>query len=792
MKHQVLDQIFNKTSAPRKFERLELDWNFHIIKVSEQVQRFADRPEEVKPGKDIRLCFPEFIGLEDILVSILLGEQELFQLEGIGRVTENQCDIYFDIYIISEQQENTTESRLIILMEEVTEKMVLKQNVAQKVNEASLLSSALTAYKNYMDKVITSMADALIVTTSSGKIKTVNRAAEELFGYSTQELINQQITLVIDENQLWQINIQQHFLARQCFQNLEVVCRTKTQEKVLIAFSCTVIQNKIEGLEDIVYVGRDITARQRRQQRNCAQYAITRILSESQNIKQAMPQILQAICESLEWDLGELWTSSQYIATSTQRHSNNPVLRCVEIWSSRAVNAREFKGITWQTTYTPGVGLPGLIWETRSPHWLRDILQDGDLKRSQPAAAAGLHAAFGFPILDDNEIFGVMIFFSRDVQLQDEDLLQMMVSIGSQIAHFLQHKRASELLLESEERYRDLFENANDLIQSVTPYGRFEYVNRAWQETLGYNELDIAQMNLFDIIHPDYQAKCRQLFYRAMTGEKLEQVTIAFVTKDNKKIFVEGNINCKFVGGKPVATRGIFHNITQRLVAEEALRQQQEQTERLLLNILPEAIANRLKLKPGTIAEDFADVTVLFADIVGFTKLASELSAIKVVNLLNQIFSTFDRLSEKYHLEKIKIIGDAYMVVGGLPTRRSDHAHAIAHMALDMQTAIAQFNEETQHNLNIRIGINTGAVVAGVIGIKKFTYDLWGDTVNIASRMESHGLTGKIQVTEATYNRLRDEFVLERRGEIEVKGKGKMTTYLLLGRRRSQNEKMSK
>jgi adenylate cyclase len=791
MKYQVIDRIFNKTSTPRKLERLEIDGNFDIIEISEQVQRFADRPEDVKPGKDIRLCFPEFIGLEDIFISILQGEQELFELEGIGRGFANQCDIYFDIYVIGEQRENTFENRLIILIEDVTEKMASKQHVTQKVNEAILISSALTSYKNYMDKVITSMADALIVTTSSGKIKTVNRATEELLGYDAKELIHQQITLIIDENELWQRDFDRHFLFQQCFHNLEVVCKTKTQEKVLIAFSCSVIPNQIESSEDIVYIGRDVTARQRRQQRNSAQYAITRILSESQNIQQAMPQILQAICESLEWDLGELWTANQYIATSTQKQSNNPVLRCVEIWSNRTVNARNFKGITWQTTYTPGVGLPGLIWETRSPHWLRDILRDGDLKRSQPAAEAGLHAAFGFPIVDDNEIFGVMIFFSRDVQFQDEDLLQMMVSIGSQIAHFIQHKRASKLLLESEERYRDLFENANDLIQSVTPYGRFEYVNRAWRETLGYNECDIAQMNLFDMIHPDSHAKCRHLFYRAMSGEKLEQVTIAFVTKDRKKIFVEGNINCKFVGGKPVATRGIFRNITQRLVAEEALRQQQEQTERLLLNILPEAIANRLKLKPGTIAEDFADVTVLFADIVGFTKLASELSAIKLVNLLNQIFSVFDRLSEKYGLEKIKIIGDAYMVVGGLPTRRPDHARSIAYMALDMQTAIAQFNEETQHNLNIRIGIHSGAVVAGVIGIKKFTYDLWGDTVNIASRMESHGFPGKIQVTEATYNHLREEFLLETRGEIEVKGKGKMTTYLLLGHRRSQNEKMS-
>jgi adenylate cyclase len=213
------------------------------------------------------------------------------------------------------------------------------------------------------------------------------------------------------------------------------------------------------------------------------------------------------------------------------------------------------------------------------------------------------------------------------------------------------------------------------------------------------------------------------------------------------------------------------------------LRYQQEQTERLLLNILPEPIADRLKQQASTIAEDFSEVSVMFADIVGFTQIASRLTPIDLIDLLNQIFSTFDRLSEKHGLEKIKTVGDAYMVVGGLPVRRDDHAEAIAEMALDMQDAIAQFRQETEKEFNIRIGINTGPVVAGVIGIKKFSYDLWGDTVNIASRMESHGIPGKIQVTAATYERLQEQYLFEKRGVIPVKGKGEMTTYFLKGRK---------
>ena len=276
--------------------------------------------------------------------------------------------------------------------------------------------------------------------------------------------------------------------------------------------------------------------------------------------------------------------------------------------------------------------------------------------------------------------------------------------------------------------------------------------------------------------------RCREVFYRVMSSGKFEQLQAAFITKDGRNIFLEGNLNCKFVEGKPAATRAIFRDVTARIMAEKALHKQQEQTERLLLNILPASIANRLKQEPGNIAEHFDDVTVLFADIVGFTQIATSVSATTLVNLLNQIFSVFDRLSLKYGLEKIKTIGDAYMLVGGLPIRNSNHPASVASIAFEMQNAIATFNKRNNLNLNIRIGMHTGSVVAGVIGLQKFTYDLWGDTVNIASRMESHGLPGKIQVSQQTYQRLRHKFILEKRGEISIKGKGMMTTYLLIGK----------
>lgn len=213
------------------------------------------------------------------------------------------------------------------------------------------------------------------------------------------------------------------------------------------------------------------------------------------------------------------------------------------------------------------------------------------------------------------------------------------------------------------------------------------------------------------------------------------------------------------------------------------LNQEKDRSDQLLLNILPESIAHQLKQTNTAPAQQFEEATILFADIVGFTNLSARMEAMELVAGLNQIFSAFDTLTQKYGLEKIKTIGDAYMVAGGIPIARPDHAQAIAAMALDMQKEMLRLNEVLGEPLEIRIGIHSGPVVAGVIGIRKFIYDLWGDAVNVASRMESHGEPGLIQVTDVTYELLKAEFILESRGMINVKGRGAMQTYWLLDRR---------
>ncbi len=234
--------------------------------------------------------------------------------------------------------------------------------------------------------------------------------------------------------------------------------------------------------------------------------------------------------------------------------------------------------------------------------------------------------------------------------------------------------------------------------------------------------------------------------------------------------------------------------LQRRIIREQmaALDAERSRSETLLLNVLPRRIADRLKKEPGVvIADRFSSATVLFSDIVGFTQLSTQMTPEDLVKRLDEIFTRFDVLAEQLGLEKIKTIGDAYMVCGGIPTARGDHAEAVCEMAIRMRACVDELADELGGDLHVRIGVHTGPVVAGVIGKKKFIYDVWGDTVNTASRMESHGVPDAIQVSDATFELTKTLFDYESRGAIAVKGKGEMQTYLLLRRRPPESERMA-
>ena len=429
------------------------------------------------------------------------------------------------------------------------------------------------------------------------------------------------------------------------FQVQEVIARVNNQ--LTVRSLQRQLQEKNQKLTDQnVQLHQEIAERHQVEMETRLLLKATQAISKSENFESAIDVILGLICETIEWNLGEAWIPS-----------SEGVLKCATGRYVSDSSFAQFRKITWQLTFDPGVGLPGRIWQSQQTEWIEDVstAQEQVFLRSEIAVNVGLKAAFGVPILAENQVLAILIFYREKVLECQPRLLELVSAVATQLGSLIQRKQA-----------------------------------------------------------------------------------------------------------------------------EAALKVQQQQTQELLLNILPKRIADRLQKGEKLIADHFDEVSVLFADLVGFTEFSDRKSPTQLVEILNGIFSEFDRLSEWHGLEKIKTIGDAYMVVGGLPTARQDHAQAIALLALDMQIALKRFNFKIGENFQLRIGIHSGAVVAGIIGISKFSYDLWGDTVNVASRMESNGLPGKIQVTATTYDRVKEQFVFEERGQIAVKGKGKMLTYWLI------------
>lgn len=339
------------------------------------------------------------------------------------------------------------------------------------------------------------------------------------------------------------------------------------------------------------------------------------------------------------------------------------------------------------------------------------------------------------------------------------------------------------------------------LIRSLNAIG-FHNIAEA---TNGRQALDLVLAKSFDLMLLDLEMpemNGMEVLVAIKTHRELAGLPIIVISGADQ---VENAVNCIELGAedylpKPFSPTLLRARVTSsiekkrlrdldrlrlaQLQAEKELLQiEKDKSERLLLNILPKPIAERLKLGERTIANGHPVVTVMFADLVGFTAMSRRTPPAELVGILNAIFTTFDLLVEKHQLEKIKTIGDSYMLAGGIPLHRDDHAQAVADVAIEMIAALDRLNAANGTDLKIRVGMNTGPIVAGVIGKRKFTYDLWGDTVNLASRMESSGLPGMIHVSESTYRALNNDFVLVERGMTHCKGIGDIMTYFLKERR---------
>jgi len=530
----------------------------------------------------------------------------------------------------------------------------------------------------------------------------------------------------------------------------------------------------------------DISDRKQAEEEVNLLLTLSQAINAAPDFDTALEVALQQLCEITGWIYGEAWipsTDESILISSRRWHCQRQGLD-----PSLHEAIEGFREYSKLLTFYPGEEIPGQVWFTRQSQWISDLSQIDDvLLRLESATTCGLNAGFGVPIIANvnpgkpttkgnscllsspSSVLAILVFFTHANGFDDQRLSKLVNGIAAQLGTVLQQKKVQAEM-------KALFAAMIDMVTVRDVSGRCLNII----PTKAANVYKLPEAMISRKLHQDLPRPQADLILQGILQAISTQETVSIeysLPIDGKEIWLAETIS-------PLSTETailVARDISDRKQAEAALYLEKQKSEQLLLNILPQPIVEQLRNNPDVIAEQFNDVTILFADLVGFTPLAARLKPIELVKLLNQIFSRFDQLVDQLGLEKIKTIGDAYMVAAGLPIPRSDHADAIAQMALAMQAAMKRFQVELGEDIKIRIGINTGVVVAGVIGTKKFIYDLWGDAVNIASRMESSGEKGCIQVTEATYQRLRDNYQLEKRGVINVRGRGEMVTYWLLG-----------
>ncbi|MBE9114699.1 PAS domain S-box protein [Lusitaniella coriacea LEGE 07157] len=624
-----------------------------------------------------------------------------------------------------------------------------------RINEFSILARSLhqmigqlqqsqAQLEDKFAKVFRATPDPIAITTlEGGHFLEVNDSFLEKSGYTRAEVLDQtaaKLNLFATSQEL--AKIVQKLKEEQAIYNLETQLRTKSGAIRTVLLSAEIVE--LDGELSVLYIANDISERVKAQE--ALQEAEARYRSIFENAAEGIFQITQ---------------QGRYLSV-------NPALARMYGYESPEMLIERLPNI--QQLYVNPTG------------WAEFILV-----MEKEGAVSNLEYQV-------RRRDGTQIWVSENARAVKDETGQLLYYEGT-IEDITRRKEAEAALQEKEQYLRLVLDNIPQQVFWKDRDSRFLGCNKNWADAAGLESPE-AVVGLTDFhLLPEAVAKK----FRA-TDRYIMENNQPDLNKKQEKQKRDENGNPVWLdvskipihdeNNEVIGILGVIEDITlqvyieeQRRKAEEALRLEQQKSEELLLNILPAAIARRLKEGSRAIAEQFDDVTILFADIVGFTPLSARLPATELVEFLNQIFSQFDQLAETQNLEKIKTIGDAYMVAGGLPVPREDHAAAIAQMALAMQDCIDNVAHDLHEPLQIRIGINTGPVVAGVIGATKFIYDLWGDTVNVASRMESYGIAGKIQVTEATYQRLQHRYAFEKRGIIDVKGKGEMTTYWLVGRK---------
>jgi PAS domain S-box-containing protein len=417
--------------------------------------------------------------------------------------------------------------------------------------------------------------DMLCIASPDGYFKRVNPAFTRTLGYTDEELLSRPFIDFLHPDDIERTKKEfARLLAGNDVLNYEDRYRTKSGEWRWLSWSSpapTANDSWIYAVaRDVTEIKKAEQALKRREIEARVLYQSTVIAAESDTLDEALQECLNMICAATAWPIGHVYYVDQ---SHRERLIPSKIWRLAD--PDRYANLKE---LTEQTYFERGEGLPGLVLEKKKAAYFVNIPNDDDVLRTKHSAEIGIKWAFGFPIIVNNQVEAVLEFFSPEPLEQDQHLLDIATNIGSQIGRAVERRRALDELTASEERYRELFENSADLIQSVAPDGGFLYVNPAWQKTFGYGEEEVPDLNMIDVIHPDSRAHCVDLFQRLMGGEDIGKIEAKFRAKDGRTIILEGSASCGFRDGEPVAARGIFHDVTERTRYEQALRAIVEET----------------------------------------------------------------------------------------------------------------------------------------------------------------------------------------------------------------------
>ncbi|MBD1937773.1 PAS domain S-box protein [Microcoleus sp. FACHB-68] len=462
--------------------------------------------------------------------------------------------------------------------------------IYREIAERKLTEESLKQERNFIFAVIDTASALVAVFDPQGNVIRFNRACEQITGYSVDEVRGRSLWnlfLVPEEIERVKEVFQQLISGQFQKKESENYWLTKDKNRRLIAWSNTVLLDSEGAVEYIVTSGIDITERKRAEQRLTVQHAISRILAESATLNEAAPKILQAICENQAWDFGELWSINALANT----------LYCAQTWHQPSKEVSEFEALAHLSVFIKGEGMPGRVWASGEPTWIEDVAKDANFQRAEIARRAGLHGAFALPVRDEHETLGVLIFFSRQIEEPDADLLQMMTAIGSQIGQFVKRKRAEEGRRESEEKYRSVVNNIKEVIFQTDAAGMWAFLNPAWSEITGFAIEESIGTNFLDYIHPDDRQRTSELFQSLIYRKKKScRAEVRYLIKHQNPLLAisknegeETHRNYRWIEvdarlavdstGTICGTFGTLNDITERRRTEEALRVSQERYE---------------------------------------------------------------------------------------------------------------------------------------------------------------------------------------------------------------------